>query len=102
MNCELYDDILDEYVDGARPSNRRTALGARLALFESHLASCSRCQALVADLTNIRHAAAALDDHLPPAGLWARIASSIETEQRRPWWERQFANGVSAWVPVAA
>ncbi len=90
MSCERYDDVLDQYVDGAR-----------LASFESHLAGCARCQALVADFTNILRTAAALDEHLPPPRLWAKIASSIEDEQRKPWWERSLANTFSAWVPVA-
>ena len=101
MSCEPYDDLLDEYVDGARTVDRAGAPDARLAAFESHLAGCARCQALVADFTNIRRTAAALDEHLPPPRLWAKIASSIEDQQQKPWWERSLANTFSAWVPVA-
>jgi anti-sigma factor RsiW len=101
MSCELYDEVLDKYVDGARAADRAGAPDPRLAAFESHLSGCARCQSLVADFTSIRRTAAALDEHLPPPRLWAKIASSIEDEQRKPWWERSLANTFSAWVPVA-
>ena len=99
MNCEIYDDLLDDYVDGARASGRPG--GDRLAAFEGHLAGCARCQALVADFTSIRRTASALEDHVPPPRLWAKIASSIEEEQQRPWWQRPLGNAFSAWVPIA-
>ena len=101
MSCQLYDDVLDDYVDGARAADRAGAPDPRLAAFETHLSGCARCQALVADFTSIRRTAAALDEHLPPPRLWAKIASSIEDRQRKPWWERSLANTFSAWVPVA-
>ena len=101
MSCQLYDDVLDDYVDGARAADRVGAPDPRLAAFETHLSGCARCQALVADFTSIRRTAAALDEHLPPPRLWAKIASSIEDRQRKPWWERSLANTFSAWVPVA-
>jgi anti-sigma factor RsiW len=100
MNCERYDDLLDDYVDGVRAADHRS--DGRFAAFEQHLAGCVRCQALVADLTSIRLAASSLDEHIPPPRLWARIASSIEDQQRQPWWQRQFRGAFSAWVPAAA
>ena len=99
MSCEIYDDLLDDYVDGARASDWPG--GERLAAFESHLAGCARCQALGADFTSIRRTAAALEEHLPPPRLWAKIAASIEEEQQRPWWQRPLGNAFSAWVPIA-
>jgi hypothetical protein len=99
MNCEIYDDLLDDYVDGARASDRSGDL--KLAAFEEHLAGCERCQALVADFTSIRRTASVLEDYVPPPRLWARIASSIEEEQGQPWWQRSLGNAFSAWVPVA-
>jgi hypothetical protein len=72
MNCEQYDDGLDDYIDGRRQPE-----------FERHLATCARCQALVADLTTIRRAASMLEEHVPPPRLWAKIASSIEERPRR-------------------
>jgi hypothetical protein len=99
MTCELYDDLLDEYVDGVRASGH--ASDDRFAAFEEHLAGCSRCQALVADLTSIRVAVSTLDEHIPPPRLWASIASSIDEQQRQPWWQRQLGGAFSAWVPTA-
>ena len=99
MNCELYDDLLDDYVDGMRASGHPG--DARFAAFELHLAGCTRCQALVADLSTARLTAATLDEHVPPPRLWARIASSIDEQQRQPWWQRQLGGTFSAWVPAA-
>ena len=90
MNCESYEDLLGDYVDGARASDRPG--DERLAAFERHLAGCAACQALVADFTRIRGTASMLEEHVPPPRLWATIAASIE-ERRR--------NAFSAWVPVA-
>jgi anti-sigma factor RsiW len=99
MNCEHDDDLLDDYVDGVRATDHVS--DGRFAAFEQHLAGCVRCQALVADLTSIRLAASTLDEHIPPPRLWARIASSIDEQQRRPWWQRQLGAAFSPWVPAA-
>jgi hypothetical protein len=99
MNCELYNDLLDDYVDGVRATDHGS--DGRFAAFEQHLAGCVRCQALVADLTRIRLAASTLDEHIPPPRLWARIAASIDEQQRLPWWQRQLGAAFSAWVPAA-
>jgi anti-sigma factor RsiW len=80
MNCERYDDLLNDYVDGLRNDE-----------FERHLATCARCRALVADFTSIRRTASMLEEHVPPPRLWARISSSIEEKPR--WFP--------AWIPVA-
>jgi hypothetical protein len=100
MNCALYDDLFDEYVDGVRAADRPG--DERLAAFERHLAHCGACQALVANLTSIRQTASTLEEHVPPPRLWAKIASSIEEEQRRPWWKRALGGGVPGWVPAVA
>jgi anti-sigma factor RsiW len=99
MNCELYDDMLDDYVDGARAAGRPA--DARLAAFEAHLPGCARCQALVADFSSIRRSAVELDEMIPPPRLWAKIAASIDAEARKPWWQRSFGGAFSAWVPAA-
>lgn len=90
MICETYGDLIDDYVDGARAAGRPGE--ARRTAFESHLAGCPHCQALVADFTSIRRAALVLHEHVPPPRLWARIADSIEEKPRR----------FSAWIPLAA
>src|SRR5437762_377814 len=100
MNCDIYDDLLDDYVDGARASDRPG--DDRFAAFERHLTGCARCQAMAADFASIRRTAAVLEEHVPPPRLWAKIASSIDEERARPWWQRPFGHAFSAWVPVAA
>ena len=80
MNCERYDGLLNDYVDGLRHPE-----------FERHLATCARCQALVADFTRIRQTASTLEEHVPPPRLWAKISSAIEEKPRR----------FSAWIPLA-
>ena len=100
MNCERYDDVLDDYVDGARTADRPG--DARLAAFEAHLPGCARCQALVSDFGSIRRTAADLDEMIPPPRLWAKIASSIEANAQKPWWQRTLGDTFSTWVPVAA
>ncbi|PYR74448.1 MAG: hypothetical protein DMF87_22805, partial [Acidobacteria bacterium] len=71
MNCQRYDDLLNDYVDGLRHEE-----------FERHLAACARCQALVEDFTSIRRTASTLEEHVPPPRLWANISSSIEEKPR--------------------
>lgn len=100
MNCERYDDLLEDYMDGARASSRPG--DERRAAFELHLAGCARCQGLVADFTSIRRTASTLEEHVPPPRLWAAIASSIQERERWPWWRRPLAGGFPAWVPLAA
>lgn len=80
MNCEQFDERLGDYVEG-RPQPD----------FERHLATCARCQALVADFASIRRAASSLEELVPPPRLWAKIASSIEEKPRR----------FAPWMPVA-
>ena len=100
MNCERFDDVLDDYVDGARSADRSG--DARLAAFEAHLPGCARCQACVADFSSIRRAAGGLDEVIPPPRLWAKIAASIDADAQKPWWERAFGNAFSTWMPAAA
>jgi hypothetical protein len=89
MNCEIYDDLLDDYVEGMRAADHPGDL--RRAAFESHLAGCARCQALVADFSSIRRTASMLEEQIPPPRLWAKIASSLDQPPRR----------FSTWIPVA-
>ena len=39
MNCTLFDDLLNDYVEGARASDRPA--DDRRAAFEEHLAGCA-------------------------------------------------------------
>ena len=71
MNCEAFDDLLAEYLEGdLGPAQRKTV--------EAHLASCVRCSALMRDLEQIRHGAGELGELSPSRDLWAGIASRIE------------------------
>jgi len=99
MNCQLYDDLLDDYVDGIRAADHGN--DGRMAVFERHLAACARCQAVVADFTNIRIGASSLERHVPPPRLWAAIAASLDERHRQPWWQRQLGGAFSLWVPAA-
>jgi hypothetical protein len=69
---------LNEYVDGdIAPAER-----ARL---DRHLSECEACRALVADLTDLTRAAAALGSVDPPPRVWARIAQLRRDEPLDPW-----------------
>jgi hypothetical protein len=100
MNCQLFDDVLDDYVDGVRVGEHRD--DERFAAFAQHLTECAPCRALVTDLTSIKVAVSRLDEHVPSPRLWAKIASSIEQRQRQPWWQRELGGGFSAWIPATA
>jgi len=47
MNCQDYDIELGDYVDGTLEARAHAG-------FSTHLATCARCQTLVADLTALR------------------------------------------------
>lgn len=90
MNCETLTGLLNDYVDGVRARNDGS--DPDRVTFESHLAGCQRCQALVADFSRIRLTASTLEEHVPPPRLWANIAASVDAQPRR----------VFAWIPGAA
>jgi putative zinc finger protein len=101
MSCRGYDNQIGDYVDG-------TMNEAQRASFESHLATCASCQAVVADFTVIRAAGLSLEPQLPSPQVWQRIAAAIEAEPKpplgfngAPWW-RAFAPAASIAVLVAA
>jgi hypothetical protein len=89
MNCDAFEDLLGDYVDGVRASDDPG--NARRAAFESHLPVCARCQALVTDFSRIRVVASALEEQVPPPRLWAKVSSSVERQPRRAF----------AWLPLA-
>jgi len=75
MTCTQYREWIDELVDG-------TIVPIRRAELERHLASCSACRALAADLQTIRDTAASLDPLEPPARAWLQIAGRLRQEGR--------------------
>ena len=61
---------LSEYLDGELPDGDRVAL-------ESHLATCSDCAAVLADLRRVVSSAQQLEHHAPRRDLWPGIAGRI-------------------------
>ena len=87
-----FDAQLGDYVDRTLPAPARAALDA-------HLAACPACAALAADLQAIRAAVFTLDQHTPPARVWAKIAAAIEPPRPAP---RGWLAWPSGWQPLAA
>lgn len=54
--------------------------GERIPAAVSHVAACSACRALVADLEMIRNSAPLLPEEEPPARIWLAIKSQLEKE----------------------
>jgi len=75
MTCTQYREWIDELVDG-------TIVPIRRAELERHLALCSACRGLAADLQTIRDTAASLDPLEPPAGAWLQIAGRLRQQGR--------------------
>lgn len=70
FTCDQFDAALPDYLEGTLDPPARAAL-------ESHAARCDRCRALLADLSAITTAAAALHDLEPSHDLWPGIADRI-------------------------
>ena len=75
MSCQDYEIALGDYVDGTLDERSRVE-------FDTHLASCERCRAVVADLGVIRRAALALEPELPPPHVWTKLSAAFEAEHR--------------------
>jgi putative zinc finger protein len=65
--------VLNELVDN-------TLAPADTVEVERHLENCAECRALVAGLTDLRHAIASLESREPPARAWSRIERAIQLE----------------------
>jgi anti-sigma factor RsiW len=74
MSCQDYEIALGDYVDG-------TLGDASCLEVETHLSTCERCRALVADFSAIRHAAMTLEPQLPPPHVWTRVSEALEAER---------------------
>jgi hypothetical protein len=74
---------LNEYVDG-------TATPAGRAATTAHLEECPECRTLVADLRELKERASSLGVVPPPARVWSRIESALESSaparSRTRWW----------------
>ena len=91
MSCQDYEIALGDYVDETLEESSRIE-------FESHLASCDRCRAVVADLQVIRQATLALEPEVPAPHVWTKLSAAFEAEHGstfRGW-------AFSAWQTVAA
>ena|SRR5712691_11800788 len=64
-------DKLSDYLDGELPAAERRAI-------ESHLAGCTHCAAVLADLKRVIARAQALEPRPPQADLWGAVAAHIE------------------------
>jgi anti-sigma factor RsiW len=68
---------LGDYVDDSLDAGQRAAVS-------EHLVGCRACQALVADFSEVRRAAAALGTIEPPERTWAQIERRLERTLRTP------------------
>jgi len=93
MTCHEYLSDLDDFVDGALPGDRVTAI-------EAHLATCASCRALVTDLRTLHGVAANLERRTPPPHVWTQIAASINAASPASWW--QSLNPFGGWRPALA
>jgi len=71
---DLWSERLSEYLDGDFTPEERHE-------FESHLATCSNCQAMLADLRTIVARLQTLDDRPPTQDLWPGIAAMVGSER---------------------
>jgi hypothetical protein len=101
MNCQDYEAQIGDYVDGAIDEAQR-------ASFESHLATCVSCQAVVADFSIIRSASLSLEPRVPPPHVWRQLSAAIDAEPKpffgvrgTQWW-RAFAPAAAMAVLVAS
>ena len=75
MACRLYQEPIQELVDGTLGSIRRSEL-------RIHLDQCGDCRALLADLERIRDLAATLDRPAPPDRVWLQVVGQLRQEGR--------------------
>jgi anti-sigma factor RsiW len=71
MNCEHYEEAIGELADGAGMDE------ARQVAVEAHVQECASCRALLADLRQIRAAAAHLPAEAVPDRVWARLSAQL-------------------------
>jgi anti-sigma factor RsiW len=73
FNMHPTEEVLNELVDGTlKPAQRSEA--------ERHLATCTECRAMVAELRELRRAVESLEPRDLPAHVWPRIERAIRLE----------------------
>ena len=100
MSCQEYEAQIGDYVDDAMSDAERSS-------FESHLATCAQCQAIVADFQAIRSVSLSLEPRLPSPQVWRKIEAAIEAEPTSlfgfgNYWWRVFAPVAAMAVLVAS
>jgi anti-sigma factor RsiW len=73
MTCDEFLDRASDFVDGTLDAGPR-------ADADAHLAACTACRALAADLRRVQQAGATADRLPLPAGAWARIAARLAAD----------------------
>ena len=80
--CGRFAALIHDRLDGGLDAGS-------VANLEAHLASCAACQALAADLEEMRRTAEGLPDFTPRAEVWARLSERLAGElaaRPRPFW----------------
>ena len=96
--CSLYADALAALVDEALGAHDQRRV-------DEHLADCTDCRGLLADLREIRTLAASLEPIEPPARVWHDVRRRIAVEELAPrvavgWW-RHWSLGRAALAAAA-
>ncbi|HXU87506.1 MAG TPA: zf-HC2 domain-containing protein [Methylomirabilota bacterium] len=94
IECERVPDALDDYLAAHLPA-------ATHAAFDTHVAECPECRALVADVRAIRAVARTLGPIEPPEHVWRKLRArvDVETPPRTSLLDRL---GLTAFQPLAA
>lgn len=86
VNCQRFETLIGELVDGTLDGGPRHDL-------EAHLAACPACALLVEELLVVRRAARILPPPPLPPAAWERLSSALSREQRT-------SPIVSSWRPL--
>lgn len=83
MNCEHFEQRLDDYLDGELPPGERSRL-------ETHLQACRNCAGSLARAENLQRRSALLAQRREPAhDLWPAIAARLEPRRTAPAWHQR-------------
>ncbi|MBT5221168.1 MAG: zf-HC2 domain-containing protein [Woeseia sp.] len=100
MNCNQTPEQLDEYLDGALPTDDQV-------LFEAHLEQCAECRSVVEESQTLRSRLAQYGEMtmpIPDAGFYARAlakaAQSGLRKQRNRWVMTGFSGAIAATLMI--
>jgi anti-sigma factor RsiW len=77
MDCNEFQPMLSESVDGGLPRDARAKL-------EAHLETCADCRALLADLKRVKAAARALPKMTAPESVWQNVRAGLDMDANQP------------------